>query len=73
VFTIDTATLELVDRWVLDGSVLDLGPSADGAHLYAALKDGIVTLDPATGSTVGTVATRGVEEILHVRTVGQGS
>jgi hypothetical protein len=67
---IDVATLRLRQRWATPAGVTGLGLSSDGADLVAALGDRLVTIDPATGNTLGTLALDGIGSILRVGTPG---
>jgi hypothetical protein len=69
VFAIDTATLEVMDRWPMTGDVSGLGLSVDGLRLYVALDDGVAILDSTTGRELTAVPFQGVESILHVGTL----
>jgi DNA-binding beta-propeller fold protein YncE len=65
IVTIDTVSLRVVDRWRMDGEVLDLEASPDGRTLYAAVDDSIMMLDAATGSPLGTLPVGPVDDILR--------
>jgi hypothetical protein len=68
VYTIDTRTLEVTGRWPVQGQVVDLDLSNDGARLYAAVGDGLTVLDTATDSLLESLDVQGVESIVHVET-----
>ncbi|MGQ0668936.1 MAG: YncE family protein, partial [Actinomycetota bacterium] len=55
VYAIDSATLDVLHRWPLDGIVSGLGLSGDGLRLYVALGDRVAVLDPATGQELAAV------------------
>ena len=69
-YAIDAETLAVTARWSVAGPVSDVGLSSDGARLYAALRDHIAVLDPATGSELGSLPVPGVASILDVETPG---
>jgi hypothetical protein len=69
-YAIDAETLAVTARWSVAGLVSDVGLSSDGARLYAALRDHIAVLDPATGSELGSLPVPGVASILDVETPG---
>jgi hypothetical protein len=69
-YAIDAETLLVTARWSIAGPVSDVGLSIDGARLYAALRDHIAVLDPATGSELGSLPVSGVSSILDVETPG---
>jgi DNA-binding beta-propeller fold protein YncE len=66
VFAIDTATLQVAQRWPMSADVSDIGLSVDGRRLYVALRDGVAVLDAGTGEELTTVPFLGIESILHV-------
>ncbi len=68
VYAIDTGSFAVLDRWAMAGPVADLGLSADGARLYAALTDSLSVLDPASGAGLGTLFVGGIDAIVHVET-----
>ena len=68
VYAIDTDSFAVIDRWAMAGPVGDLGLSADGARLYAALTDSLSVLDPASGAGLGTLFVGGIDAIVHVET-----
>jgi hypothetical protein len=65
-----TDTFDPLARWSTPSAVRDLGLSADGGWLYAALDDGIALLDPADGSIVDQVGIGGADRILRVLPAG---
>ena len=67
---IDVATLALRDRWTVPTGVSGLGLTGDGADLVVALGDRLLTVDPATGRTLSTMALGGLGSILRVGTPG---
>jgi DNA-binding beta-propeller fold protein YncE len=69
VFAIDTATLQVADRWPMTGDVSGLGLSVDGLRLYVALDDGVTILNSATGQELTAMPFPGIESILHVGTL----
>jgi len=68
VYTVDTGSLRVTNRWETSDSVTDLRLSADGARLYAAGNDQLAVLDAGTGSLMSSVTANGVESILSVET-----
>ena len=70
VYAIDTATLDVVHRWPLDGIVSGLGLSGDGLRLYVALGDRVAVLDPVTGEELAAVSFFGADSIVQVGTPG---
>jgi hypothetical protein len=67
VYEIETATMEVVDRWSMPSDVGGLALSGDGARLYAALDDRIAVLDATTGEELTTLGFGGAS-ILQVST-----
>lgn len=70
VYAIDTATLDIVHRWPMQGVVSGLGLSGDGLRLYVVLDDRAAVLDPSTGEELAAVPFFGVESIVQVGTLG---
>jgi hypothetical protein len=68
VYTVDTDSLRVTNRWETTGAVADLRLSADGERLYAAGDDRLAILDTTTGSVLSGVTADGVESILSVET-----
>jgi hypothetical protein len=71
IYTIDARTLAVTGRWPVQGGVVDLDLSNDGARLYAAVDDGVTVLDAATGAALESLGAHGVQSIVHVETPGE--
>jgi hypothetical protein len=66
VVALDTATLEVRDRWPTTAPVTALATSADGASVYAAFADHVDVLDPSTGAVQRSIPVAGALAIEHV-------
>jgi len=69
-YAIDTATLDVVHRWPMQGVVSGLGLSGDGLRLYVALDDRVAVLDLSTGEELAAVPFFGAQSIVQVGTLG---
>lgn len=69
-FAIDTATLEVTDRWHVGGAASGLGLSVDGRRLYVAQGDRVSVLDPSNGQELGAVPFSSPAPVVRVSVIG---
>jgi hypothetical protein len=69
VHVLDTAALEVRDRWTMEEAVSGIGLSEDGRRLYVGLDNVAITLDVETGARLGQIPLRGVDRIISVESL----
>ena len=68
VVTLDTSTLDVVDRWVVPDEVVGVEAAADGKMVYVASKDRVLALDSSSGEVLRSIpapGTHGVEQLIE--------
>jgi hypothetical protein len=69
VVVMNGGSLEVLDRWSLDGEITGLRLSADGRRLYTVVSGEVVVLDATTGRVVGALSVPDAAGIDHVAVV----
>jgi hypothetical protein len=69
-FAVDVSTLEVIDRWSLEGRVSGLGLSGDGERLYVASGRGVAVVDPRTGERLVEVPLGDTGPVVRISPVG---